>query len=199
MRALSDLATLVVLNIVTLVASIPIVTAGAALSALHFCVMKMQDGDGDLLKTFWKQWKGNLKSSTPVWLVDLLAILFVYLDLQIFLGPDGKFTLLLVPVYAIAILMFALFTWIFPLLSRFENSFGASWKNALILAIGALPQTLLMMVLWFVFIFLTTQVTTLLPLFFVFGISVPAYVTSFLYYPVLKKLMGNEKKNFEDK
>ena len=44
MRALSDLTTLVVLNLLTLLCCVPVVTAGAALCALNYCTMKMTEG-----------------------------------------------------------------------------------------------------------------------------------------------------------
>ena len=43
MRALSDLFTLLKLNLLTLLCCLPLVTAGAALTALHYCLMKMLD------------------------------------------------------------------------------------------------------------------------------------------------------------
>ena len=49
MRALSDLSTLVFLNILTLIFSIPIVTAGAALAAMHYVIIEMIEERGDSL------------------------------------------------------------------------------------------------------------------------------------------------------
>ena len=41
MRAISDLSTLVFLNILTVIFCIPIVTAGASLTAMHYVIMEM--------------------------------------------------------------------------------------------------------------------------------------------------------------
>ena len=45
MGALSDLMTLLKLNLLTLLCCLPVVTAGAALTSLHYCVMKMREGE----------------------------------------------------------------------------------------------------------------------------------------------------------
>ena len=44
MRAMSDLLTLLKLNFLTLLCCLPVFTAGAAVTALHYCIMKMLDG-----------------------------------------------------------------------------------------------------------------------------------------------------------
>ena len=70
MRALTDLSTLVFLNILTLLFSIPIVTAGAALAAMHYVIIEMiEERGGSLPGEFWKRFKENLKNATPIWLI----------------------------------------------------------------------------------------------------------------------------------
>ena len=80
-----------------------------------------------------------------------------------------------------------LYVWFFPLAAKFENSFGAKFKNAFLMAVGALPRTVAMVAIWVVTLFVLTQYYRLLPLFLFFGISLPAYLSSFLYYPVIKR------------
>ena len=74
MRAISDLSTLVFLNILTVIFCIPIVTAGASLAAMHYVIMEMiEDRGGGLLQEFWKRFRENLRNATPVWLILLAA------------------------------------------------------------------------------------------------------------------------------
>ena len=59
MRALSDLFTLLKLNLLTLLCCLPLVTAGAALTALHYCLLKMLDQEeGKILPMYFGQFKG---------------------------------------------------------------------------------------------------------------------------------------------
>ena len=189
MRALSDFTTLIALNLLMILCSIPIVTAGAAYTSLHYCIMKMVDGEGHLTREFFKQFKLNLKSSTPVWLAFLFGIGFIYLDFKLFAPKEGGFAPILVPVYMIIVVLAVLFVWIFPLMARIENSFSAQFKNAAILGVGRLPRTLLMILIYGVAAVIFTQDMRLLPIAFVVGISLPTYFGVLVYHSVIKDII----------
>ena len=189
MRGLTELTNLLILNILTLVCSLPVVTAGAAITSMHYCIMKMADDeDTHLVSMYFTQFKTNFRSMTPAWLVFFAFGVFLYFDYRAFGDPDGGAgSVALVLIYAALVVYLAMFVWFFPLAARFENSFGAKFKNAIFMAVGALPRTLAMMLVWAVVVFVLTQSYRLLPLFVLFGISFPAYLSSMLYYPVIKK------------
>ncbi len=189
MRALSELMTLLKLNVLTILCSIPIITAGAAYTSMHFCIMKMLDGeDAHIAGTFFKEFKSNLKSVTPSWLIFLFGVLFLYFDTKIFPAQgDGKLTPMLILVYFMAIILCALFVWFFPMAARFENSTAAKFKNAALMAVGSLPRTIVMMFVTVSIPFVLFNSSRLLPLAFLFGLSLPAYFCAILYYPVIKK------------
>ena len=193
MRALSDLMDLVIINVLTLLCFLPVVTAGAALSSMHYCLMKVLEGeDAGLAKMFFTQFKGNFKSSTPVWLVVLAVGVFAGFDLTVFRRQgEGELRPLLIVVFLVAILMLALFVWLFPLLARFDNRFVLTWRNAMLLAVGQFPRTILMMAITAVIPFVLTQDMRLLPLAFVFGLSLPGYLCALLYRPVIKKMIAS--------
>ena len=186
MRAMSDLLTLLKLNFLTLLCCLPVFTVGAAVTAMHYCIMKMLDGkEGKIVPMYFAQFRANLKSMTPVWLILLLAAVILYIDYYVFGKSTSRF--LVVPVYVIGLLLTALSMWIFPLGARFENSLSAKFKNAAIMSVGAFPRTLGMMAVTGVAAFIFSQSLRLLPIAACFGISLPAYLCAFLYYPVIKK------------
>ena len=196
MRALSGITTLLILNILTLVCSLPVFTAGAALASLNYCIMKMADDeDTGVARMFFKQFKNNFKSITPAWLVILGFGAFLVFDYQVFVvSNDTVRSVALVLIYFAALIWMFLYVWFFPLAARFENSFSAKFKNAFFMAVGALPRTLGMVVIWIVVIFVLSRSYRLLPLLLFFGISLPAYLSSFLYYPVIKRqIEGSEE------
>lgn len=202
MRALSDLTILVILNLCTLLCSIPIVTAGAAFTALHYCIMKMVDGNGNLAKEYFKQFKLNLKESTPVSFLFILGISFFYINVSLFGQKEGGFVPVLVPVYAIALVLAIMFVWVFPLMARITNSFFARCKNALILAVSHLPRTLAMVLIYAIAVFVFSQDMRLLPIAFLLGISLPTYFCVLTYYPVIKDVidrMSHKSKQDADK
>ena len=154
-RALSDLNTLVILNILTALFCIPVITAGASVAAMHYVIMEMFENRGDgAAREFWKRFKENLRNATPVWLILLAAA------------------------YA------------FPLTARFVYSTGATFKNSAILAVANFPRTVLMVLYHVIMPYLLFNVSRLLPLFFLVGISLPAYFSALLYMPVIRKMIG---------
>ena len=195
MRALSDLSTLVFLNILTLIFSIPIVTAGAALAAMHYVIIEMiEERGGGLPGEYWKRFKENLKNATPVWLILLAAVLFLYADYRLIGGGQlGLPRVMLIPIYAGLFVVAAIYVYVIPLTARFVYSTGAAFKNAAILAVAYFPRTIIMIAFSAVIPFLLFNVTRLLPLFFLLGISLPAYFCALAYEPVFKKMIGEKE------
>ena len=195
MRALSDLSTLVFLNILTLIFSIPIVTAGAALAAMHYVIIEMiEERGGGLPGEYWKRFKENLKNATPVWLILLAAVLFLYADYRLIGGGQlGLPRVMLIPIYAGLFVVAAIYVYVIPLTARFVYSTGAAFKNAAILAVAYFPRTIIMIAFSAVIPFLLFNVTRLLPLFFLLGISLPAYFCALAYEPEFKKMIGEKE------
>ena len=195
MRALSDLSTLVFLNILTLLFSIPIVTAGAALASMHYVIIEMiEERGGGLPGEYWKRFKENLKNATPVWLILLAAVLFLYADYRLIGGGQlGLPRVMLIPIYAGLFVVAAIYVYVIPLTARFVYSTGAAFKNAAILAVAYFPRTIIMIAFSAVIPFLLFNVTRLLPLFFLLGISLPAYFCALAYEPVFKKMIGEKE------
>lgn len=195
MRALSDLSTLVFLNILTLIFSIPIVTAGAALAAMHYVIIEMiEERGGGLPGEYWKRFKENLKNATPIWLIILAAVLFLYADYRLIGGGQlGLPRVMLIPIYAGFFVAAAIYVYVIPLTARFVYSTGAAFKNAAILAVAYFPRTIIMVVMTAVIPFLLFNVTRLLPLFFLLGISLPAYFCALAYEPVFRKMIGEKE------
>ena len=199
MRAISDLSTLVFLNILTAICCIPIVTAGASLAAMHYVIMEMmEERGGGLVSEFRKRFRENLRNATSVWLIMLAAAVFLYADYRIISGGQaGLPRVMLIPIFAAAFVLAAIYVYAFPLTARFVYSTTATFKNAAILAIAYFPRTILMVVTTAAIPYLLLNVTRLLPLFFLLGLSLPAYFCALLYMPVFEKMIG--KREEEDR
>ena len=123
-RALSDLNTLVILNILTALFCIPVITAGASVAAMHYVIMEMFENRGDgAAREFWKRFKENLGNATPVWLILLAAAIFIYVDCRIIMGGQmGLPRAMLVPLYIGAFIEASIAVYAFPLTARFVYS-----------------------------------------------------------------------------
>ncbi len=193
MRAMSDLCTLVILNLLTMLFCVPVVTAGASLAAMHYILMQMPKQEvGHVAPEFLKQFRANLKSATVPWLLLLAACGLLYADYLVFTG-EGMPRALAVPAYVGFALAAMLFVWMFPLLARFDNTVSATYRNSLILSVSSLPRTLGMVFFWAVIPFVLTQSLRLLPLAFLVGLTLPGYFSMLLYDSVIEGLVENTK------
>ena len=197
MRALTDLSTLVFLNILTALCCIPVVTAGAALAAMHYVIMEMiEERGGPLVPEYLKRFKENLKNATPVWLILLAAAVFLYADYRIISGGQmGLPKAMLIPIYAGMFVLAAVYVYVIPLTAKFVYSTGAAFRNAAILAAAYFPRTILMVMISAVMPALLYNVTRLLPLFFLLALSLPAYFCALLYMPVFEKMIGKKEED----
>lgn len=189
MRFLNRMADIIILNILMIICCIPIITVGAAFTAMHYVLLKMvRDEEGYLVRGFFKSFVRNFKQATLIWLLMLLVIMVFVGDWLIFRFSGVEFPkVLVIGVTAVGIIMLMMIMYVFPLLARFDNTIRKTISNALLLAFANLPRTILMavcyalpfVIAWFsayAFIFLV-----------MFGISLPAYGAAWLYSNVFKK------------
>ena len=193
MRGLSLISDLVMLNLITLLFCLPIITAGASLTSMHAMVMKFHVGEnGHIFKNFWKEFKGNFKKSTVIWIFVLIIIVLVFLDLEILKNSGNVIpSQMKIPLYAIAFFVFIIYLNIMPYMAKFENTIRGSLKNALLLTIGAFPRTMGMALIVFGAIFALFSFPMLIPIYVALGLSVPAYLCAYLYMPIFRKINKN--------
>lgn len=144
-RAWSSAADLVLVNVVTLVACAPLVTAGAALTACARVTAEMvRDEEGYVLRTWWRSFRGNLVQSLAWWLPVLLlagtgaAAYVLAASGAAGAGTSGAVSGL---VLAGSALVAGVLVWLVPLVALFENTVAGHVANAVRLAIGRLELT----------------------------------------------------------
>lgn len=189
-RALNTIADLCWLNILTLICSLPIVTAGASFTAMHYVMLKLvRNEEGYVTKSFFKSFKENFRQATCIWLVVLLFVLFFLGDCYIFLSvPEGMSKVLMVILCAFGLFLYMIILYVFPILSHFTNSVFGTLKNSFLVGIMAFPKTLMMMLLYIAPYLMVYQYPRTLPLLIMFGITIPAYASAFMYSGTFKKL-----------
>ena len=190
-RFLSRIVDLAILNIMTVISSIPIVTAGAALTAMNYVLLHLVKGDETYVtRMFIKSYKENLRQGIPEGLIAIIAAVITATDLWWLHASESKLiTMLMIIITVIAGFLFVTFVYMFALQSRYENTVKGTIINAVKLAIGNLPRTVCMMLIWIAWIALLVYLHRLAPLvFIVFGFALPGYLCSMLIEPVFVKL-----------
>ena len=186
---LNRVADLMILNFLVILLCIPVVTAGAAFTAMHYVLLKIaRKEEGYLLRGFFKSFKENFKQATIMWLGILVIVAFYAADLYIFKNYDLEFSkIFLVLFIALTFIFILSVVYVFPLLARFDNSIKNTVKNALSIAIVDFPRTILIVMIYivpFVIMFFSTFSWIFV---FMFGISLPAYLSAMIYSKIFRK------------
>ena len=194
MRAMRDLMYLVVLNLLTLLCCVPIVTSGAALAAMHYVMMQMVEGtEGHIAKTFFKQFKANLRNATPIALIYIAAGVLLFFEFRAANQAGSNAKGIIVCIYALIFILLSLFVWVFPLTAKFVYSISAVFHNALYLVVSKLPRTIAMDAITVIVPMLFVNVPQLWPLAVFIGISLPSYLWVLIYFPVFKKIIKEKE------
>ena len=90
-RIFGFLGQLIALNLLWIVCSLPIITAGASTTALFYCTLKLhKDGDIRVLHDFFKSFKQNFRQSTLIWILMAAAGIFIYMEKEALATMPGS-------------------------------------------------------------------------------------------------------------
>ena len=196
-RFLNKMADLLILNLIVLLMCLPIITAGASLTAMHYVLLKLVRGEeGYIVKSFFRSFKREFRQATVLWILYMALAALMASNLIMILQGGGVYPLWLpssILVVAVLELMFMIYT--FAMLSRFDNSIYQTLINAVTLTFSELPRSLEMAVITLVPLIAFFRASILLPLLVLFGLSVPGYACAIVYDPIFKKI---EKQIWED-
>lgn len=198
-RAMRDLTSLVILNLITLFCCIPIVTAGAAIASMHYIFFQMiENKEGRIVRTFFKQFRENLRNATPIWLILLAASGLLAFEYNAFKESEGIGRVVIILVYAGVLILVMLSVWLFPLTAKFVYTTSGCFHNAFALCISKLIRTLGMAAIMTVIPFVLTQDMRLAPLAVLLGLSLPGYFCALIYHPVFAEMIRKMKKQPEE-
>ena len=89
---LSKMADLMILNLLTLLLCIPIITAGDAITALYYMTIKIVKGEeGYIVRGYFKSFKENFKQATLIWLMVLVLGIVLIGDFMILSNSNMSF------------------------------------------------------------------------------------------------------------
>ena len=81
MIGLNKMADLMILNLLTILCCLPVVTVGASLTAMHYMVIKLiRNEESYVVKGFFRSFKQNLRQGTIIWLLQLFVIIVLGFD-----------------------------------------------------------------------------------------------------------------------
>ena len=119
-------------NIMFVLSSLPIVTAGPAFAALYHVMLRTLRSDGEIspLKEFWKGFKGNFRQALVYWLIVLALVLVGVLDIRFSVYMGGILTWFKYGIYLIGGSLLILTSFLFPVMAAFGDSLRGLVRNA---------------------------------------------------------------------
>ena len=201
MKFLARLVDLVVLNVITIVYCIPIVTAGGALTAMNYVLLHLHRGDESyIIRMFRKSFRANFRQGIPEGLLALAAAGITAVDLLALRGSESPAaTVMMIVITVIAVMIFVTCVYMFALQSRYENTVSGTILNALRLAVGNLPRSAGIAVIWLIWILVLVYLNKAAPLFFlIYGVSLPGYMCAILYDRILEDLESDGELSVSD-
>ena len=201
---LERMANFCILNVLTLFCCVPIITAGASITA-GYKVMQcfLIDGEQPIVKTFFQSFRSNFWQSTGLWLIALFILTFLGFDVMIVYlhFQQGMNIVMYIILGIIGFMVLGTVAYAFALIARYENTFRGHFDNALYLVFRMLPRTFAMVVLAVspVLIFVCSPVVFIftLPLWVLIGVSSIVYLETRLLMPVFALLEEDSEEQGE--
>lgn len=193
---LERVADVFILNIMYLVFCLPVVTIGAATTALYRVYLNYADGnDAGPMKQFWAAFKSNFKQSTLLFLIMLLPLAGV--TFYLFLLFEGilinSFVVTVIGIWAVAAITI-LWSFLWPMQAQFDNDIKNTLKNAALLPNSNLLRALLMAFINFfpllLFISIPESVNTIAVIWTFFGFSLSAKINTKTFRKVTLRVLN---------
>ncbi len=187
---------LLIVNFWLVVGCLPVVTAGASVTAAFTVLLKMSEDreDTGITRAFWRAWVANLKHGVASTVILAACGYSVWMSWQLFEKlPDNPVGFLILA-FLVAILAFTHFVYVFPLEARYENSLVQQMRNSRLICIRFFGKTMLLMGILGVQVLLfgfTAPVLTYAGLFFAPALAV--YTASQVAMPIFRSLEGDSK------
>ena len=192
MITMTQITDCIFLSLFLLIGCVPVVTIGASFAALYDATFRgFRKGDKHCWGRFLQVYKTNWKASVVPTLVFLFCIsaltkALIALWNSAVAGNIGW--MLFSGAAFVGILVIGILSVLFPLLSRFENSFSGLLKNTVFLSLANLPRTIALGLL--------NAVSGLLCAFYVLPLfflpSLAALIGSLFLEPMFKPYMPSE-------
>lgn len=196
MRGIRKIVELMYVGMLWFLCSVPVVTLGAATAAMYEVLLKAaKDQEGYLTKSFFGAFKGNLKQGVCIWIPVMLAGIVFTVNLFYYgvLG-NGDFILQTVVFIILLVIVAALFSYIFPVMAKFENTAKGHVRMAAVLALRNPGWTMVLVVIQILTLF-AIWFFVYFPLLFIMGFSgyVQAVIFNHIFDLLIERGMIEEK------
>lgn len=199
-QILNTAADLMILNVLTVVFSIPFFTIGASVTAMHYTLYKIHRKEETVFKDFLKAFRSNFAQSTILWLLFLLFAGVLAADYYLVtrvLNLTQMNMILVLLIFIGCILFLGALTWVFILQSRYENPVKNTIQNSFFAVFTQFPRTLGMFFLSCLPFFVLLLGGIGIPIVLGIGFSLAGFLQIKLYQKVFEKLEKTDEAKLE--
>jgi uncharacterized membrane protein YesL len=198
MKFLVTMADLMILNMLTVLCCVPIVTAGASFTAMHYVLQKLVRGEENYVsRQFFHSFKENFVQSTIIWIGMVVVYGALFVDWRILRMQGDQFPgFLIILLYGAAVIIFLYTLYIFPILARYKNTIRGILKLAFAMTImGSITlRTLAAGILYIVpFAILLIYGWGSIPILLLMGFTVPGFFRAMMYRGLFNKYETREE------
>lgn len=204
MQFLFRCSDLIILNVLWFLCCLPVVTAGAATTALYRCTLNMYSEDAPSgAKHFFHAFKRNFKQATILFFIQCFGFILLGVDIWCCLYNSGEISFVIRIVSLVsAILVLGVGFYLYPLQAQFDNSIKRTLCNAVYLTFSHFPVTLLALAIDAIpIILLLTNLEFFLrtSLFWIVGgVSLMVFINTFFLKRVFDRYINSEQTSKND-
>jgi uncharacterized membrane protein YesL len=176
------------LTLLWIVFSLPVITMGAASTALSGVTLRMAAGEELLVaRTFVQTFKQEFSSSLKVWLILLSIGVILVGDYWFLLQLQGPLvTAFLGMTLVLTLCYIFVLIYIFPIIAKFKNTPGKYLLSALMMSLRHLPATI---AITLIFIAMCIGISYFLPL-MIISVGLFTLLSAYLLQAVLRKYIS---------
>lgn len=146
-RFMMRLVDVIVLSFLTLLCCLPIITIGAAFSALYYVLLKMvRDTESSIVRSYLKGFKDNFWKGTALWAIIAVVIAVLYMDFYLLSSVAMNYSdLIRILLLIMGAFLMMVGCYIFPMQAQFENTVWGTIKKSFLVSIMNLPKSLFLL------------------------------------------------------
>ena len=128
---------LIAANIMFVIFSFPVITAGPAFCAMYYvCLKTLRSKYDDLnpIVDFWTGFRSCFKKAILYWLIVLVIAVIAFLDIRFTMYMGGIMTIFRYAIYLICAVVLLITFFMFPVMAAFEDTLPGLIRNSLFFA-----------------------------------------------------------------
>lgn len=185
-RILTKVMYIAAVNLLFLLCSLPVITIGASCTAMYTVLFRfVKNDEPDILKTFFKAFRDDLKKTTGIWTVMLVLAGTLAVNYYALYQMGGGWTeALRVFLNLVLLLWVMLWVYVFPAAAYYKNTASGYLQFSIRAAVANLPVTAALILIQAAFLliilFFAQYMQMAVILLICCGFSLPAYASAWV-------------------